>query len=405
MNNQKTVFVCLGSLGVGEAAQGLTIAQELTRKGEVAHCLISPASAAVFRGSGVSHEVFPESFLPMLPEYIREFVGSGRDASVCICDLFAHNGLFEKRSLEWSEFSNIGASLFAIDTWGFSTGDACIDLIDKEPKHLSRWPLDNMTLLAPVPFTWTTNDCLRFNSLPPKNRPSSRTIRHLRTALDLSESQKLVLFCSAPWQHVEFESNIVRSMAAQIPVLAIQECLSISPDIKVVHAGPQAFAGLIDERRYLWLDAQKIEEFDVLLASADLLLSLNYSARTITRAMMLEVPVLLAVSDCRLPNAGDCFERTNDYDWIQRLGTFAPYQVWPLGFSRVVKRLREGNPYDSTMTICDLSDRESLRESIAYSLFDDDVRRRLDARRADFLRVATSLPTGGELIAAARVAP
>src|ERR1051325_4878876 len=139
--------------------------------------------------------------------------------------------------------------LFSIDTWGFEGRNADVDIIDYGLKSVDEWPIKNSRPLAPVPFAAPGHSKLAFNSLPRQEKISRRSKQHVRSNMGISDSEKLVLFCTSPWQHARFDSDLVLTISKNVPVALIKKVIA-TPGLTLVHVGPEAYPELDEDSGY-----------------------------------------------------------------------------------------------------------------------------------------------------------
>jgi hypothetical protein len=145
-------------------------------------------------------------------------------------------------------------------------------------------------------------------------------------------------------------------------------------------------------------------EFDQLLSEADLLVTANISATTISKAMVYEVPAMVLqnrVLAYTREEAEAQMEETASAalaEWLERSVPLYPFALWPLGYYRFVAPLLENNPYLQAVEVLEMLDEKRVEATLHRLLFDATARAEQAHRQAAYLNHVRSLPSGAQLV-------
>jgi hypothetical protein len=296
-----------------------------------------------------------------------------------------------------------GLPIFGIDTWNSSRpGD--IDVFVNSIQQIQRWSIE-LNTICPAPFLGPDATTTVYGSVPDKVLLSKKERRLLRGTLGISENSKVVLFCSAEWQHAHYESDAANRVAVSLPRLMAHYLSRIGEEVHLVHIGPHSFdLGGVMTGRYHWMPPLAPEHFDKIVASADLLFSANISATTIAKAMAYEVPTLVlhnsVAADSReeAESALACPPSPQLRQWLDVSTPLFPFLLWPLGYRHFVSPLLQNNPYMSGVEFLELLDEQRIEAALKSLLFDKAARQEHAQRQNAYLAKIRLLPSGAQAI-------
>jgi hypothetical protein len=192
-----------------------------------------------------------------------------------------------------------------------------------------------------------------------------------------------------------------------LPLLIEEYVSRLGPDVHLVHVGPQRYKlGQKLNGRYHWLPPLPPLDFDQLVASMDVLLSMNISATTIAKAMVFDVPTLV-VQNSVSGSTREEVEATMPSapspalgKWLDESVPLFPFVLWPIGYYRYLKPILQNNPYVRALDVAELLDEGRIQASLSSLLFDKTTRDEQAHRRTGYLSHVRSLPTGAQLVQA-----
>jgi len=169
--------------------------------------------------------------------------------------------------------------------------------------------------------------------------------------------------------------------------------------------GPQRYKlGQKLNSRYHWLPPLPPVDFDQLVASMDVLLSMNISATTIAKAMVFEVPTLVLQNSISASTreeaeaAMPCAPSATLAKWLDESMPLFPFVLWPIGYYRYLKPILQDNPYVSALDVAELLHEDRIQSALSSLLFDKTARDEQAHRQASYLSHVRSLPTGAQLV-------
>jgi len=176
----------------------------------------------------------------------------------------------------------------------------------------------------------------------------------------------------------------------------------------LLHFAPKPFDALSDlGRQYHWVPSfppMLPEQFQSVLGSSDLVLSLNYSATTNHLAIALGTPVMLVMNSCEAKSQDDidAWLASNSTDsvreWAGKALPISRFRMWPLGFHGFLQPTFKEN---ELLNVC--SEVELLREADFLSTIDcitsdRSWKAKFDERRDVYLSHIAALPSPGALV-------
>lgn len=403
----KHLILSLGRKGLGEAALGLRLAAELRQSGDEVFFLAHDSNAKLL--GGFPHQTITTAASPLLQLYIQAQLSGSKISSIILADYYITTLFFALTGLEPEILTSSGLPIFAIDTWDSSKTPSEIDVLISDKRHLKKWP-GLLRSIYPVPFLYPQDTGSCYASLPQEITVPRKIRRHIRHTLGLSDTSRGILFCTAEWQHPNYESegDVARRFAAALPTLIADYVSRLGKDVHLVHIGPSAYN--LNESlngRYHWLPPLPPSEFDPLMSSMDLLLSANVSATTIAKAMVNGIPTLVLQNSIAAANreeAEAAMVRAATPQlaaWLDRSTPIFPFSMWPLGYYHFLAPILKDNPYMASLDVAELLDEQQVEASITSLLFDQSARDSQRNRQAAYLEQVRQLPTGAQLVRAA----
>jgi hypothetical protein len=168
-----------------------------------------------------------------------------------------------------------------------------------------------------------------------------------------------------------------QTRAEETPVLARLARLiqSAHDDIRLLHVGPQPIADAGERYRHHKQLSPGV--FQRLIQTADMVMTPNQSATTISTALVLGVPAAAVISTVSAP-------------------PIQPFRVFRIGVSEFVKGLVENNPYTDAVPSVELHPGDAVVDIVRKLALDDAARADLRARASRYLELVRKLPSGAD---------
>lgn len=218
-----------------------------------------------------------------------------------------------------------------------------------------------------------------------------------------------VFLTNSHWEYL----NVVRSpmlgqLMGAMPRIIHSHLAALRRPLRVVHVGPVRWEFPVASQ----LDYQHITrltppEFHRQLTNADLFLSTNAVAVTLTQAVLAGVPSLLlqnykTVEVARLVRNGSAPAWLTDA--APHLTTAFPFRVHPWGWYEFLTPALSDNPYVDCFLTAGVFERKRVLEAMTSLLDDATARNRLRDRQGDLLDRLDRLPPAGDALDAAKLA-
>ncbi len=374
--SKKILYVCIGTLGVGETENAIRFAKDLEAAGFSSHFLIVPYGVPFFKNIGLpfdrlglrkkeNHRIFDEMCQRIKPDWI--FIADGYLAGFWL----GAKNLFD---LEWVIHNPINAPYATFDYFGIGLKEGMLTVFNS-PEIEERFRVvhatdltKQMPVLLPCPFN--------FSSKPTRDQPNvfhyRRSIELLhwdqpqkqvfKAFLGLEQNEKLILFSIARWALMSLTAFIegldawLQHFARMVEII-FQE-IRCKATIIVISSYPM-FSNVIKENiKILNLEFLPMEKYIQYLTAADLFITTNAVSNSIIQAIMSNVPVAALIS------SGQDF-RTNSAIPKEMLPWFEvaeqrypdlikPYYLFPIGWYEIVNALFENNPITQAFECFDI---------------------------------------------------
>jgi hypothetical protein len=239
------------------------------------------------------------------------------------------------------------------------------------------------------------------NAMPVRGTTPRRET--LRARAGLGERDRLVLMTTASWQVVPAQVHPYNvRIATLVPPLIFEYLARLDDTVRVVHVGPTPLPGAEAFPRYQYRPPLQPAAFQELLASADLVLSLNVTATTIWSSFRHDVPALAVVNSASGETAEELragLARPPSPFLARHLEALAPlhrFRIWPSGLHAFLAPVLAGNPYVDAIDVVELLDETGFVDRCQRLLFDPATRADAAARRAAYVARIERLPRPAE---------
>ncbi|MDQ4142993.1 MAG: DUF6365 family protein [Actinomycetota bacterium] len=259
--------------------------------------------------------------------------------------------------------------------------------------------------LRPVPLCHLTDEASTkaypFSLRTGGERVSRRTRNHLRTVLGLGSDDRLVMLTLASWQKPEHGNPDGLRIARGVQELLFHYLSQLPANVYVVAVGERFDSyGEFPRERVRCFPPCTPDRFNLLVNAADLFLSLNIAATTLTRAVLSGTPPLVLFNSHSLHDTDDIDRLCEDTNllaepflrsWLLKHLPTYPFRMWPLGFYDFLTPLLTNNPYLATFPQVELFDAHSVHGALKGMLFDRAIRESLEDERSRYIEALDGL--------------
>jgi len=404
MATRRFLLLALTPKGWGETAFGIHLARGLREGGHDVAFLTRESASPLFIEESFTHDVIPESMCELLPTFVDGLVEEIRPHAIVLCDIATTERAFRLVDADPLAILKYGCPVVGVDTWDGATAGSRVDLFFEGGLHAEAWVEELSARIHPVPFLRpTSRHACQF--LPKRVEARSHVRRHVRREMGIGAGEKLVLFCTAAWQHAAYDSEDGQRIAQQVPVLLASLIAATEREIHVAHVGPASFdLQRILGDRYHWLPPQAPSILDLMMAASDLVLSTNISAATVAKAVVSEIPVMFVANSVRASNDVEVeqqlgIELVPEVEtWLRHALPIYPFTLWPLGFHEYLEPILRENPYMDVVRRVELCDGSAIRKAFEDLLFVRASSDRLRERQHAFVSQVQDLPTAAQVL-------
>jgi hypothetical protein len=389
------LFLALSTKGYGETLLGLQIAERLAALGDRSTFLAHPSSMPLLAGSGFAASAIGDHVGGLLELYVDQLVARRELASIVLADYFTTDLWLQHHGLSPALLGKHGVPLIAIDTWALARTGTAVDIYWRKQRTVADWSSELDLLLQPVPIAPLDAGDGAYSCLPEPASTSDATRRALRASLGIAPSSPVILFCTALWQQTRYSCPHADRLSRAVPRLLERSLRELDARAHLVHVGPEPYPFDLDGR-YRWLAPQPRERFAAILGGADLLLTANVSATTISKALVSGVPVVAVVNSHEVADAsraeGLPFLDEVSRAWLAEAAPLYPFAMWPVGYFRYLEPLLRRNPYLDAIRTVELLERRRVIDTIDRLLLDPAERSRAIERQLRYVEEVRRLP-------------
>jgi hypothetical protein len=370
------LFVAPQSAPFGETVLGMRIADELHARGDEI-VVFAHGSLEIL----VKNRPFRFVAVPQGARVDRAIADMGAEVAATSVVLLDATGVFMLLKNEGSDATflrTVDRRVIGLDVWNLRKTGLEWDMIGAPFQH-SRYSLDVHKRLIPVPFAQPSGTKGLYNALPHAPSITEDERARIRADFGVREGDRVLFFTTARWQDPGSQKHALgQQLALALPPFVAGLLARLGDHVHVVHVGPSRmpFDDALGDR-YTWLPQRSPARFEKTLASADLLLSFNFSATTIATAIAAGIPIVLGVNT--------------------RAGALARFRVWPLGLFKFLEPLAKNNPYTSAMETLEIADDDAFVETTKKLLWGDDARAELRERQSRYRDEVAKLPSAADL--------
>jgi hypothetical protein len=402
---RRYLFLAATSSAMGELNLARGIAWELHRKGEAAAFLAPVAVKWLFERTPFQH--FPvDDMLQRMPSLLPRLLREQHIDEVVLVDVTSVFLTLTTWGQEIDFLCDLAVPVAGLDVWDLGETDLRwdfgVEALPISPRALQ------IRRLVPVPFARPRLDGTCYDALPTVQHVSAEARQQMRGEIGVGPDDRLLLLLSSRWQTPEAQMwKHHRRLAQHVPALALRAAAALGPRVHVAHVGPQAFEGAGElGGRYHWIPQLAPERFEVMMASADTLLTFATSSPSTFVALVLGVPVVLATNSRRGRTVDDVLAALPRPagpvpGWLESVVPLHPFRLWPLGLHELLTPVMRDNPFNDAVRNVELLDWDDLVEACGQMLFDPASRAALQARQVEYCATVRRLPRGADLLAGA----
>ena len=403
MARRRYVLVTLCRHSWGRAELALRIARAIRARGDEVHLLVTRSLGPLVREAGCTFTEVHDQAGALAPMLLKALVVERRATCVLHCDLVNNLDFVARAGVAPERLLIDGVRTIQVDVWDLNRTGIVADVFGDERRALvygdSAVALRTLkqvpARLIPSPIVSPVEAPERFASLPARRRSSARERRPV--PLGLSSRDRLVLFCTARWQHRLTRHPKARAVAQLLPRVLVHYFRRLSPRVVLAHVGPAPLAAAVRAdlgARYRWLGQLGVQDFDAVLARTHLHVSANASATVIGKALVQEVPTLLLDgSDDRDQDGAPVVALSPP---LRRIVGSArplyPFWLWPLGCRRFLSPVLADNPLLQAVLALGWLDEEAVVDAMDRTLFDPGAADDLRQRQQRYVRRVRALP-------------
>jgi hypothetical protein len=391
MERVRIVFFAPLGASFGEALQGVRLAADWVKAGHDAVFLAPAGLAPALSGSGLRFgriDAAVERGGAALLQAVHEVARGEQADALVLLDLAAVAQACAGLGVDFARLvaPGGGVKVLALDAWDLAAAGPRFDL---GPESISieteAQQIDPGRRLVPVPFARPGAQGA-YRALPAASplHPVEREI--VRADLGIAAQERLVLLCTARWQHEESQDHPDRRRRCRaVAAICAAHLARLGPRVRVLHIGPAPIEAPDLGRRYRHLPQVAPADFAQILGAADLLVSWNAAATTLGTAIAARLPVLLLSAEAGLPGEG------------------VPLYAAPLSLAAPLRQNIEGNPLYAApgpLRRAELLDDAAVLAAADALLFDEAAFAAARAAQGTYQALVEALPSGVERLRA-----
>ncbi len=396
------LFIALSTKGYGETALGIRVATELQERGDKCFFLAHQSAIPLLQSTTFPHMKTSDHAIGFLNLTLHTLIRKMKPDSIVLSDYFTTALAFEKAAIDPTFLKQLDISVGAIDTWDMEKSGSVIDVFGNEQREFQDWSDVLDYRLIPVPIARPDSGGPYYQCLPDPIQITKKVKRHIHRDLAIPPNGKVVLFCSGEWQHASFTSEHGNRLTRLLPKLVGQFLDKLGEDVFLVHVGPSSFANVMNDR-YRWLPSLAPDQFDMLVASADVLLVANASSTTIAKALVTGIPAVVLMNSHAVTSVADIHSQNGAVSkeleaWISEAAPIYPFYMWPIGYYRFLKSLLDGNYFCDVVPMLEITNEHEVLRTLQSLLFEAGSRRDHIARQMQYVEQLRLLPKAASLI-------
>jgi len=397
------LFLALSTKGWGEAILGRTIATALQTKGDVVDFVCNQSMETLFAGGEFRYETITDNLGPLLRVLIEECLSRRKYSSIFLSDFTTCEQVCRRLGVDARFLLDYGSPVIAMDTWHHELTGSDVDLFYDRTRTIHNW-FEGLHRIIPVPFAPVSNLGNFYRHIPSSVVQPRKVAQHVKDALNLSDKDKLIVISTAEWQQSSYNNPDGDRISEKTSILLTKYLSQIS-HTNLLHVGPRPFAVASDFKdKYHWRPQMPKKQFDTLLGSCDLYLSLNLSATTTTTTVASKIPTIVVQNSYYGITTSQIVEQLNESpsqfvrEWLDSAVPLYRFRLWPLGLYKFFDPILRNNPYCSTFELVELLDESNFISTVSQVLWSQYSRERMQKNCSEYWQAINDLPSGDVLV-------
>jgi hypothetical protein len=409
----KILVMATSTITVGETILGLSLANQLKGCGFNFHFIVCELSVPLLATSMHSYTMIKKEIRGHAIKYIDNTINTIRPRIIVLCDYFVHCNIFAREfSVEPWFVYKYNIPIVPIDFWQFGITDFKIDVFGNQYIEVDNHVLDMPCVMHPVPLCSPKfskdKRSYYFPLVGTKNKDSVASPKTIRHKLGLSDQDKVILLSLSHWQIQRYQVKHVDKIIEGIPVLISYYLRELPDNVYVLFfGGNECDLPHFPTHRILCLTSSEVEKFESLLASVDLLLTLNLPSTALVRAAHMGINSVVLSNRHYFVNAKDiealnenCCDLPSSFmrAWIMKYLPIYPFRMWPLGWHNFLEPLVSNNPYLDTFLQVEILNERAVLEALEGLLFDSELNHDLESKREGYFAEMARMEGAAEVL-------
>lgn len=360
---KKLLFIALGELSTGELIIAREFAKNLPQENYQIHFLVSDLTKGVL-GSRYRWKVTslsPKDSWKKNRERILSLIKEEHVHCALLFDVYTFEYAEKWTGVSLKDLQRLDLCLGSLDEYDYQSGDFKIDyygLIVKKLPNLLR-DLDFILKNCPLnmPKKESTEENLHYYKVLESQKPSEDRLQKKRKEYT-REGEKLVFFTLSKWEL----DNAYTFINHKLFIQSLLDCLyqylaDTGLPIHLVHVGASLWEkpkNEIGRVRYTHFSSLEVEDFEELLAAADLYITYNLVSITLTKAVEFGIPAVVLNNDKildfqKLERALETKPRWYR-EMAKKIRIVYPFDASSFGWHYFLREIKKGNIYMKTFT-------------------------------------------------------
>ncbi|MGW1076471.1 DUF6365 family protein [Streptomyces sp. NPDC002537] len=409
----RLLFLAALAKTLHEVTIGLDLAEQLADAGVTSHFVVNPYNEAQLRAAQTPYTLVEPELGDGVRDVVTDVVREFRPDAIVLVDYLAHWMTFKVgyRTDPWF-VEELGLPVIPLDLYDLESTSRRVEILGTTMEvddNLLRMPVQ----LLPVPMN-RPRVTASGRGLPYRAnrtiRPATAAARaEVRRSAGLGDGQRLLMVPTLPWQQLMqvHAAEPTRELATRLPELLGHYLGLLPDDTHFLMTGPMfdGFGRLPSERVHHRPDCTA-QEYHRLLAAADGVFSFHLPSYALERAVLADVPGMLAVNNHPVAGAADLTGLDTALGgigpavrgWLaDHPGPLPDFHMWPLRWNEVLRPLLEDNPFTESLSRAEILDERAVVDGLERLLYDPVERDRLAAARACYLDGVNALPDTAEM--------
>ncbi|MDX2394215.1 DUF6365 family protein [Streptomyces sp. NPDC090054] len=406
----RLLFMATLAKTLHETTVGLDLVHQLKSTGVRCHFVIDADNEAQLKAAGHPYTVVTSALGHGVRDVVARTVREFRPDAIVLSDYIGHwlTHLVNYETDPWY-VQEFGVPVLPIDMLGLADTEREVEVLGRTvtidanlldmPLHLRPVPVNRPQRPAgPNGMLYRANSTLR--------PLTERTRAEVRRSVGAEAGHRLLLFPTLPWQHTmqTRAGPATRELAVRLPELIGHYLRRLPADTRFVMVGPYFETLGLPPDRVHFEPTYTADRYHRLLGAADAVMSCFLTSYALERAILADVPGLVATNGHDLPAGAPAPSGLSPAvrSWLADFpGPLPSFHAWPLRWSRMLSGLLHDNPFSDTVLNTEIFDEDAVVNGLEAVLYDPVVRDRLAGARADYRDALDRLPDTARAFTAA----